>query len=226
MACHLYSELRSTLCSCGETTRETMACCAPGGTNCQHPGQWRETAVGTRVCEAGALPGHPDACAHKPDADMARSHWSCCADLNRASNTCLRQPTHAHTHPGDWRVSSAKRYTKHCSPTWEVEGRVCKHGAVIQASHWSWYVWIMRGHLVFMIGTVFSRVACIIDLSSPAAATASARALRVARRRIRCVRRARQPGRGSALRARLRTAREPRRVRCATGRVRRVAAAV
>ena len=143
MAFHLYSELRSTRCSCGEPTRETMACCAPGGTNCQHPGQWRETAVGTRVCAAGALPGHPDACAHKPDADMARSHWSCCADLNRASNKCLRQPTHAHTHPGDWRVSSAKRYTKHCSPTWEVEGRVCKHGAVIQASHWSWYVWIM-----------------------------------------------------------------------------------
>lgn len=133
-----------------------MVCCAPGGTNCQHPGQWRATEVGTRVCAAGALPGHPDACAHKPDPDMARSHWSCCADLNRASNTCLRQPTHAHTHPGDWRVSSAKRYTKHCSPTWEVEGRVCKHGAVIQASHWSWYVWSMCWCVVLMIDTVFS----------------------------------------------------------------------
>ena len=128
--------------SCGETTRNTMACCAPGGTNCQHPGQWRETEVGTAVCAAGsgAPPGHAEACTHKPDADMARSHWSCCADLNRASNKCLRQPKHAHTHPGDWRVSSSKRFIKHCSPSWEVEGRVCRHGAVIQASHWSWYV--------------------------------------------------------------------------------------
>ena len=118
---------------CGERVRESMACCAPGGTHNRHTGQWKAQAADKKsVCGTNGV------CAHKPDPDMVRGHWSCCADINRASDSCLEQPTHAHTHPGDWRPHSTERWDKHCSPKWDPEGRVCTHaGGVITTGHWT-----------------------------------------------------------------------------------------
>ncbi len=118
---------------CGERVRESMACCPPGGASNRHTGRWKPAAADKKsVC---AVDG---ACTHKPDIDMVRGHWSCCADINRASDSCLEQPTHAHTHPGDWRPHSTERWDKHCSPKWDPEGRVCTHaGGVITTGHWT-----------------------------------------------------------------------------------------
>ena len=121
---------------CGERFRMATACCPPGGANNRHAGQWKVAAAnGRSVC------GDNGVCAHRPDPDMVVSHWSCCGDINRANETCIDHPTHAHTHPGDWRVVSPKLWVKYCSRPPLIEGRVCAHGpAQIKADHWTWYV--------------------------------------------------------------------------------------